>query len=56
MTVKELCERCGSREIEYDGCPYTSQCESLAEYLKDQSPCRLEGIKKESDPSRMQGY
>lgn len=53
MTVKELCERCSSREIECDGCPYTSQCESLAEYLKDQSPCRLEGIKKEHDPSRI---
>lgn len=57
MTVKELCERCSIREIECDGCPYTSQCESLAEYLKDQSPCRLEGMqgqqKKSEDPSQI---
>lgn len=57
MTVKELCKKCRDNEIECEGCPYTSQCESLAEYLKDQSPCRLEGVqgqqKKREDPSEV---
>lgn len=59
MTVKELCEKCSGRVIECNGCPYTSQCESLAEYLEDQSPCRLEGMegqqKKSGDPSQSYG-
>ena len=56
MTVKELSDKIRDREIECVGCPYTNYCESLAEYLENQSPCGLEGVKrrkkKNVDPSR----